>query len=978
MAAIDADAFLLPLFDDSPKRATLAEEKPSRSILGRRPTSTRPSQSLTELLDVIPSEDEKNPEETNDPAQTQTKESDDTLYDAPRKKIKTRQNRIGRPRDSMPGYRRNRWGGRGRGGRFRYRGNNMNNNVGAKHLDRGSSASAYYGTSASAHPDGDDGAANESALLSEMTKKEREGLAERVGDIGALSELAVPICSGHSKPCKRAVTKKGKNKGRPFFVCAHERRFDQCDFFAWADAPTAVVTADDYGGFAAIAGEDFVVPPAVVEDPENADVDAVAKQHFDIDELRPQQRRAAELLRDGNSVLTILPTGGGKSLVYQLFAGITPGLVLVITPLVSLMRDQELRMPDCLPCACLRGGQSLSVVEDIERRIQKGEVKVLLVSPERLFAPRFRALIRAAGDDFFSAIVIDEAHCISEWSHNFRTSYLRLSLGIKQVFNKSPRVLALTATATTPTEKSICELLDIDAAHVVRASTRRDNLTLGVTQVRGNSADAKPHELVRVLSMEPYATVLRAGLDEPTKAKKKNEGWADGAKGITKRRRGRKSDAGSVLIYVSKQRECAAVCNFLKSSNLRFGRTIAMYHAGLSSYDRDKTQKEFQEGRVCVLVATVAFGMGLNVANVRAVIHYDAPFSLESYAQEVGRAGRDGRSSVCHALVSTADKQVLVSRAHSDGVEPSTVRKFVVALGTSRRAAHDDADIVLMHVAYSVLEGVHDMYAEGAETVVALLERRVEGVELLSSGHSRLVVQFFTHTPDVLLREPHADNLSAHETRTLRMIVDNAKVKNGIYELDLPKVGLLEEEAVRGLRKLARSGALKTELRERALRVRCSVAAADILVADAPKLATAAAEVLARIEEVRVAKARAVCAAFGRAEACLTACEQSEQLHDALERYFDGVVVEDEVEEVKNVRIRGAIDAVLGSKAYSRKAPRTPREVARILHGIQSAAFTAKSWYACGQWRKWTHVPFEAVKKATADVIRERLQRAKG
>ena len=989
MAAIEADAFLLPLFD-SPRREKKAVETQSQSVLGRRPTATRPSQSLTDLLDDI-SDDGDQDSGGDEPKEIETsnkdKDSDNLLYDAPRKKVKHRHTRIARPRDSMPGYRRNRWGGKGRGGKFRYRGNrgggtNANPNVGANYLNRGSSAAAYYGDGSATNSlevdaANDERVGGEDALANELTKKEREGLATREGDVGTLSELAVPICSGHSKPCKKVTAKRGDNKGRAFFVCAHERRFDRCDFFKWADAPSAVVEVDDYGGFACVAGEKFVVPPAVAE---TNDIDAVANKYFDINELRPQQRHAVELLRDGNSVLTILPTGGGKSLVYQMLAALTPGLVLVITPLVSLMRDQELRMPKCLPCACLRGSQPNSVVEDIERRIQRGELKVLLVSPERLFAPRFRALIQAAGDDFFSAIVIDEAHCISEWSHNFRTSYLRLSLGIKQAFRgNSPRILALTATATTPTEKNICELLNISPQNVVRACTRRENLTLGVTQVRGNSADAKPHELVRVLSMEPYTSVLRAGIDStPAKTHRKHEGWGDDAKSITKRRgRAKKSDAGSVLIYVSKQRECGSVCNFLKSSNLRFGRAVSMYHAGLSSYERDKTQKDFQEGRVCVLVATVAFGMGLNVANVRAVIHYDAPFSLESYAQEVGRAGRDGEAAVCHALVSTHDKQVLVSRAHSDGVEPSTVRKFVVALVGSRVNSHDDAETTYMCLPYSVLESVHDMYAEGAETVVALLERSVEGVELLAAGHVRVVVQFFTHSPEILLREPHAENLTLHEKRVLRTLVESAKQKNGLYELDLPKVGLLEEEVTRGLRKLARSGALKCEVRERALRVRCTKDAAENISTNAAKLATEASTVLARIEGVRVTKAKAVCEAFGRAEKCLSACEQSGHLHDAVEEYFNGKEYGDVTIGVEDQSVKVAIGKVLGATAYGRKVPRTPREVARILHGIQSAAFTAKAWYSCGQWRRWTHVPFDVVKETTAEMIRDRVRRGR-
>lgn len=969
------------------------------------------SQSLSDLIGPLSDNDDDSrkrlrDDDDNGDEPDSAPIADSLNFDAPRKKVKHRHSRIARPRDSMPGYRRNKGGGGRRGrssGRGRFSGRGGIVNVGARHLDRGSTAAAYYGTGG-APTRGAAGEDNgEAAAVAALAASEVAALG---GDVGALGSLAVPSCSGHKLPCKRVTAKRGANKGREFYACAHVRRFEQCDFFAWADEQCPVLAADDFGRY--VADGEFIVPDAVTK---KTDVDEVASELFGIEELHDGQRSAVQLLQDGKSVLSVLPTGGGKSLVYQLYAAMSKGVVLVVTPLVSLMRDQELRMPACLPCASLRAAQPFAVVEDIERRLREGALKVLLVSPERLFAPRFRALMKAAGNAFFAAVVVDEAHCISEWSHNFRTSYLRLSRAIFgdgdfAAFATPPPVLALTATATTATTKGICDALRIDSSAVVRSCTRRDNLTLGVSVVRANTADAKPHQLVRVLTTHPYAGVLRAGLDDEetsgpekkSKTKLKDEGWGASARAIKRKsrpRRGRKSDAGSVLIYVSKQRECANVCNFLKSSNLSFGRVVSMYHAGMPSHERDKVQKEFQEGRISVLVATVAFGMGLNVANVRAVIHYDMPFSLESYAQEVGRAGRDGQAAVCHALVSAPDKQRLVSRAYSDGVEPANVRKFISALVTSKKKiASKNLDVddakdgeeeqseekhVMLHITHSVLESKLDMKAEGAETVVALLERAIEGVELLSSGHSRVIVQFFSHTPETLLSDEHTPALSASERRVVSAIASHARSKNGSYELDLAAAGMLEEEAARALRRLARSGCVKTEMREKALRVRCTQAAADTLAKCGASEAANAACILQRIERTRVRKARAVCAAFMKAEEALSAQMQSKQLHEALERYFeeDG----DDCEEYGLVGakveapLKRAISMVLGCRSCGRRVPKAPREVARILHGIQSAAFTAKAWYDCGQWGKWIHVEFSAVKTATADVIRSRHKR---
>jgi len=332
----------------------------------------------------------------------------------------------------------------------------------------------------------------------------------------------------------------------------------------------------------------------------------VLKEIFGFDSFRPGQEEVIRAVLEGRDTLAVMPTGGGKSLCYQVPALMQESLTVIVSPLISLMKDQvdSLLQSSVTDAATLHSGLSPEERWEVERRVRTGEVKMLYVAPERLRSLEFVLALRRAGVGLF---VVDEAHCISEWGHNFRPDYLFLPRAVRDLGN--PPVLALTATATPRVRQDILHSLKMRSPEVVVTSFNRPNLTYRVIP-----AKEKKHKLSRILD------VIR-------------------------------SSPPPGIVYATTRKECEELAAGLRRS----GVDAAAYHAGLGSAERAAVQERFMTDELAVVVATIAFGMGVDKPNVRFVVHSSVPGSLPAYIQESGRAGRDGESAECVVLYRGAD-----------------------------------------------------------------------------------------------------------------------------------------------------------------------------------------------------------------------------------------------------------------------------------------------------------------------------------
>ena len=343
---------------------------------------------------------------------------------------------------------------------------------------------------------------------------------------------------------------------------------------------------------------------------------ALLEEKFGHTDFLPGQEKAIESLLAGHSVAAVFPTGGGKSLCYQLPALVLDGLTLVVSPLIALMKDQiDALTRRGIAAARLDSTLDADGVHEVMDAARDGKLRLLYVAPERFNNERFREAIRELR---IACFAVDEAHCISEWGHNFRPDYLKLAEFARVL--KAERVLALTATATPEVLEDICARFAIEPAHAVRTPFYRSNLTLIATPVTPRDRDGV---LIERLRSRPTA---------------------------------------STIVYVTLQKTAAAVAARLAQD----GVAARAYHAGLGPDTRAEVQDWFMTTDSAVVVATIAFGMGIDKANIRYVYHYNLPKSLENYAQEIGRAGRDGEPATCEMLASLEDLAVLENFAYGD------------------------------------------------------------------------------------------------------------------------------------------------------------------------------------------------------------------------------------------------------------------------------------------------------------------------
>jgi len=331
----------------------------------------------------------------------------------------------------------------------------------------------------------------------------------------------------------------------------------------------------------------------------------VLKEIFGFDSFRPGQEAVIRAVLEGRDTLAVMPTGGGKSLCYQIPALMQRSLTVIVSPLISLMKDQvdSLLQSSVADAAALHSGLSPEERWEVERKVRTGEIRMLYVAPERLRSLEFVLSLRRAGVGLF---VVDEAHCISEWGHDFRPDYLFLPRAVRDL--GSPPVLALTATATPRVRQDIRRSLGMRDPHVEVTSFNRPNLTYRVVPAE------KKEKLARILDVIRFS---------PPPG----------------------------IVYATTRKECDELAADLRSS----GVDAAAYHAGLGAARRNEVQERFMTDEVGVVVATIAFGMGVDKPNVRFVIHAAVPGSLPAYIQESGRAGRDGEAAECVVLYRGAD-----------------------------------------------------------------------------------------------------------------------------------------------------------------------------------------------------------------------------------------------------------------------------------------------------------------------------------
>ncbi len=426
-------------------------------------------------------------------------------------------------------------------------------------------------------------------------------------------------------------------------------------------------------------------------------------------------------LLEGRSVLAVFPTGAGKSMCYQLPALLMNGLTLVVSPLIALMKDQiDFLKSKGVPAARLDSTVERTEALQTYSDLRDGTLKLLYIAPERLASERFLQTLRRVP---ISMMAVDEAHCISEWGHNFRPDYLKLAGLAREL--KVGRVLGLTATATPAVAKDIATAFGVADDDVVRTGFHRPNLELHVTSGAGN----RDSILIERLRARP---------------------------------------AGPTIVYVTLQKTAEQVAARLSES----GFAARPYHAGLDAEERHSIQDWFMSSPTAIVAATIAFGMGIDKSDIRYIYHYNLPKTLENYAQEIGRSGRDGKPSICEVLADPSDRIVLENFTYGDTPTREAIDSFLQDV-LSRGQTFD--------VSTYELSGNHDIRNLVVDTLLTYLE--LEGlIETTGPFYSEYKFQPLRTSKEMLAR------FDAPRAEFLRKVLTRAQRGKTWWKLDLQEI----------------------------------------------------------------------------------------------------------------------------------------------------------------------------------------------
>lgn len=364
-------------------------------------------------------------------------------------------------------------------------------------------------------------------------------------------------------------------------------------------------------------------------------IQQVAQEYFGYDELRPGQAAAIQSVLSGHDTLAVMPTGSGKSAIYQIAALQIPGCTIVVSPLIALQKDQvdTIQQQEWGRAALVNSTTKVGDRQEVFDQLRSGNLEFLFLAPEQFNNEETLEHLKAAKPSLF---VVDEAHCISEWGHDFRPDYLRLGTIISAL--DRPRILALTATAAPPVRQEILEQLGMEDAHVIVQGFDRPNIWLGVERFQDES------EKLEML------------VQRVKKAEKPG------------------------IIYTATRKRAEEVTQALNEQNV----TTTFYHAGMKAHEREQAQTAFMADAVEIIVATTAFGMGVDKSNVRFVFHYDISDSIDSYYQEIGRAGRDGEPAKAILFYNPEDLNLRRFFAGSGQVDLSQVEQVAVAVQAAK------------------------------------------------------------------------------------------------------------------------------------------------------------------------------------------------------------------------------------------------------------------------------------------------------